>query len=266
MPIDLSSLHLLVTRPRKEADHWRDQLQTLGAEVNCQPVMEIKPVSTNREKQDIIDQILRLDEFQYLIFISKNAARYGCEWISEYWPQLPSDLNVLAIGQSTAEILNEKLSGIDALAPTAKSAMNSESLLRLMDLPKDNREKILIFRGVGGREYLSEQLRESGALPSYIELYYRSKPDNIDLTATLTSQKRVVTVVHSGESLENLCELASKDDRQWLQSQAILVPGDRVALLAKEKAFNNIITAANATHNSMIEALYDWHRRHPTKK
>jgi uroporphyrinogen-III synthase len=45
-----------------------------------------------------------------------------------------------------------------------------------------------------------------------------------------------------------------------MQQTALLLPGLRVAEIAKDLAFKQIIVAENATHKGMIEALYDWRR------
>jgi uroporphyrinogen-III synthase len=73
-----------------------------------------------------------------------------------------------------------------------------------------------------------------------------------------------VISVHSGETLQNLCRLIqthiNSATLHWMQQTALLLPGLRVAEIAKDLAFKQIIVAENATHEGMIEALYDWRR------
>ena len=123
-------------------------------------------------------------------------------------------------------------------------------------------QKILIFRGQGGRTYMGDILRSRHASVDYCELYQRAPPDTIDwqaLTAFQLSSQHKLIAVHSAETLDNLCNILS-DQQQWLMQQTLLVPGERVAQHAQHAGFNTIITAVNATDDSMIEALYEWRK------
>ncbi len=265
----LEGMHILITRPEAQAVLWAKQLHELGAKVTLQPMLAIRPVDDNEAKQAIINTILRLDEYQKAIFVSQNAVEYGIDWIDQYWPQLPAKINLLAVGSSTATLLNEKinqLGGVDSSHTInfPEQAMNSEALLALPILQAVDGEKILIFRGCGGRTYLGKSLEARGALVDYCELYRRLIPDAIDsakITQFKKSTQLPVTAVHSGETLHNLCTAIQANDLLWIKQQALLVPGERVAQLAKDLHFENIIIAKNATHESMIEALHDWQKR-----
>ncbi|MBX2809840.1 MAG: uroporphyrinogen-III synthase [Cellvibrionaceae bacterium] len=261
----LSGLHLLLTRPQAQATHWAPLLQKLGAQVSLLPMMVIEAVSHQRDKQAIINRILRLDDYQSVIFVSQNAVYFGAQWIDAYWPQLPLGLQFFAVGEATAKQLQETLGPMGATIVSPQMAMNSEALLALDALKTIAQQKIAIFRGRGGRPYLGEQLHARGAQVDYIELYYRRRPPSIDrqiLAHFKATSAQAITVVHSGETLENLCQSLNPADVGWLQQHPLLVPGARVAQQAQNKGFSTIIRAVNATHPSMIEALYDWRQQH----
>ncbi|MGH1485523.1 MAG: uroporphyrinogen-III synthase [Cellvibrionaceae bacterium] len=270
---DLQGLHLLVTRPQEQALPWAEKLTSLGADVTCQPMLSIKAVDDQVSKQLIATQIMMLDEYQKVIFVSQNAVSAGVSWIDEYWPQLPSGLTVFAIGSTTAALLADKLSLFGGSIISPKAAMNSEDLLALAELVSVKGEKILIMRGKGGRTHLGDSLKEKGALVDYCELYHRVIPDTIDqqkISAFRSSHSTPVIITHSGETLANLCTVLTStnaptnaannenDDLPWFKQQALLVPGKRVAEKAEALGFKHIIIAENATHESMIGALHDW--------
>lgn len=286
--VDLQGLHLLVTRPQAQALPWAEKLVALGAKITCQPMLSIAPVEDPVSKRLIASQVMRLDEYQSIIFVSQNAVNAGLAWIDEYWPQLPSGLTVLAIGSTTAALLEEKLSHLDGSIISPKAAMNSEDLLALAALASVKGEKILIMRGKGGRSHLGDSLTKKGARIDYCELYHRVIPDTIDqqkISTFRNSPLTPVVVTHSAETLTNLCAaLLSKqttpkatkrtpanasqaavnnegDDLPWFKQQALLVPGKRVAAKAAALGFKHIIVADNATHKSMIGALHEW-RQH----
>ena len=265
--LTLANVHLLVTRPEAQAVVWAEQLRVLGATVTVQPMMKIVPVDTDEAKQCIKNMVLNFAEYQKAIFVSQNAVNYGLQWLDQYWPQLPVDVEFFAIGTATASLLEEGIGqgALDAgyLSHSAYSAMNSEALLAHPRLQSVAGEKIVIFRGQGGRTVLADQLHEKGATVEYCELYRRettiTEPQTLPVDYRCTSAQPI-TVIHSGETLENVCSMITPDDLLWLQKHPLLLPGERVAQLAKQAGFRRLIVAKNATHDSMIEALNEWQR------
>jgi len=256
--LPLAGLRVLVTRPKPQAEELAKKLVQEGAEPLVMPLLDIVPFTEDAPEQEwlhIKNAVLELDRFQHVIFISTNAARWGCYWVDQYWPQWPIAQHVYAIGKATAVALSQHgvsaVSGIDS--------MNSEVLLELPELQSVMKDKILIFRGVGGREHLAQQLRKRGADVSYCEVYRRSCPEYYrgELAEKIRNQGVSVISVSSGETLTNLCTLLSSEDLAKITSElALLVPSKRVAKLADERGFHHILIADNATDSAMIAALY----------
>ena len=265
--IDLSGLHILITRPAAQALPWASQLENLGAKTSRQAMLEICPLSDTTSIQAAKNKIMNLDEYTKIIFVSQNAVNYGVAEIDKYWPQLPSNVDFFAVGASTAKLLADKLYDFGSNVHYPKHAMNSEALLALDSLKSVAGDKILIVRGCGGRTHLSLKLEARGALVDYCEVYERQRPKNIDIgvvAALKKSELTAVVSVHSGETLDNLYKLiqtySDTETLYWMQQTPLLIPGHRVAQIAKDLAFKHIIVAENATHESMIEALYDWRK------
>jgi len=262
----LTGLHVLITRPSAQAKPWALQLEELGAKTSSQTMLEICPLISSEAKQSAKNTVMRLDEYQKVIFVSQNAVDFGVSEIDTYWPQLPADLSFFAVGSSTANLLADKLSELGGSINFPEQAMNSEALLALPALQKVlEGEKILIVRGRGGRTHLGDSLEARGALVDYCEIYERRAPETVDTKALATFKNTVLTPivsVHSGETLNNLCDAiathTSQETLRWLQGTPLLLPGARVAQIAKDLAFTHTIVAENATNESMIEALYDW--------
>lgn len=263
MKLDLSGLQVVITRPEEQAQAWAKQLEALGATTIVTPMLAIQALSKSEDTQAITTTLLKLDEYQKALFVSQNAVNYACEWIDRYWPQLPQGLAFFAIGEATAQLLEKKLEHLGALVEAPQQAMNSEALLNLDALQRVAGEKIVIFRGVGGRTHLGKSLEARGALIDYCELYQRVIPDKFDenkISSLIDSQQAAVISVHSGETLENLCTRLSELQLRWAKQQTLLLPGERVAGIAKTLGFSKLIIAENATHESMIGALNDWRK------
>src|SRR5690606_8524052 len=212
------------------------------------------------ELQHVKERILALADYQKVVFVSRNAVQHAWEWIDRYWPQLPVNIRYFAVGSATASAASEYGLHVEA----AGEAMNSEALLQLPALQSVAHEKILICRGRGGRDFLAENLRARGARVDFCELYHRRLPEAARgqladfLRQRKHSKTELVLAAHSGESLENLNRLIDElptEDRAMLRGSFMLVPGERVADLARGLGFERVITALNATDAVMTETL-----------
>ncbi len=266
---DLSGLRLIVTRPPEQAEPWCEQLRAFGADARAVPLLALEPLTDPAQVQAIKERLLDFDHYQKAIFVSRNAVCFGLEWLRDYWPQWPRGVAFLAVGDSTARQLQAEGLEVTDLAVARRGAMNSETLLQAPALQRVAGEKILIFRGLGGRGKLAEVLRQRGARVDYCELYRRVLPEGAAaaLAAAFADaavwQQRNIIVLHSGETLNHyrqaLAQLAQNDGSAALvgrlQQLPLLVPGQRVAQLAQEAGFTQLLVAENATDAAMLAAL-----------
>lgn len=247
---------LWLTRPAHQAEASAAAFSALGFSVIPVPALEIAPLSDAEQRQAVRNRILDFDRYSFAIFVSQNAVRYGAQWLDEYWPQLPLHSRFLAVGQATAEALKDAGLPVVAELPLT-SAMNSEALLALPALQSVADQQIIIFRGLGGRTHLGDTLRARGARVDYCELYHRRAPAGLAAqVADALRQGPAWLVAHSGESLQHLhralsAQAAAGDWRRW----PVLVPGERVAQLAKSLGYEKVLTADNATDTAMCARL-----------
>ncbi len=259
----LRGLRVLLTRPQQQLPKWQSLLQSEGAETCPVPLMAIEPLSEPAAMQAIKDRIMALAEYRHVIFVSQNAAHHGLDWIDQYWPQLPVDVHFYAVGAATARVLQAYGCPVTA----AQDTMNSEELLALPQLQQVELQKVLICRGRGGRPLLAQALSERGAQVDYCELYERCFPREEALTALMQSRcgrSGDLVALHSGEALDNWHQLLQALQQTQPQQAAacaalpLLVPGERVAHLARERRYPEVIVARNASDEEMLGALRDW--------
>ena len=267
---DLNGLHIVVTRPRAQAEPWANRLQGLGAHVSLVSLMDIVPVQGEVQIRAIKNKILDFDRYQKAIFVSQNAVQYGFEWIDNYWPQLPSGVSFFAVGETTANLLQALGANVTDLAQTQTGAMTSETLLASPSLLHIAGEKILIFRGCGGRTHLGGELEARGAIVDYCELYQRELPvaatqleqllQHHNASTLALTNNHIVVTLHSGEMLANLNEIIKKlplSEQTLLRQLILLVPSSRVAEQAISAGFTRIFVAENATEARMLQRLLD---------
>ncbi len=258
-------MRIISTRPKHQASAWVERIQQSGYAVAPLPVLEIVPVKDEEARNRIRAQLQKLDEYKILIFVSQNAVRFGCDWIDEYWPQFPVGVSVLGVGAKTLEALQTRFRewGVDnnAVLPqrafNAFQGMNSEELLASESLQNVNNEKILIFRGCGGRTLLMDSLQERGAKVEHCELYHRTlPPESQQLCSELKiNPENDVVTLFSGESLENFTALMKNANISEWQSLALVVPSERVGQVATTMGYKKCEVAENATEEAMWQAL-----------
>lgn len=266
-------LQLLITRPLPQAEPWAQALLSQGIQSRCLPVLAMEPLSDPAGVQAIKDRIANIDLYQKVIVVSRNAVEFAMTWLDAWWPQLPTGIQWFAVGKTTARALEACGLTVSALEHTLEGAMTSETLLVADELQQVAGEKIVIFRGQGGRGHMGEILRARGAQVDYCELYRRVIPAGAAaaLADVLCSDgwRPDVVAVHSGESLQHwvqvLDEAAALTGEPGLadtfRQRGLLVPGERVAALAAAAGFQQLLVAENATDQAMTRALGDYAAR-----
>ncbi len=243
---------VLVTRPAGEpADRLAAALQAAGYRAVQQPLIELEPIAAPTQADAAI--IGALDSFAHVIFVSANAVRFGMLWLAREWPKLPAAPAWYAVGEVTGAQLRAQ--GVTVLTPGED--MTSEGLLALPGLTDVAGARVLIVKGEGGRETLATELAARGARVEVLACYRRSVPALPEgaLAALLEAEKVGVVLLSSGEGLANFRRLLRSSESSKFTGLRLIVPSKRVANLAREAGFDNIVTADNASDAAMCRAL-----------
>lgn len=268
----LAGLRVLVTRPEASQQELVDAIRSAGGEAVARPMLRILPLSDDRAIAKARATTQALDNFDLLIFISRNAVIHGCRLIDNYWPQFPIGPRLFAIGPSTAELLASQL---DQPVLNSGSGMDSESLLALPAMSEVKGLKIAIFRGVGGRDVLAATLRERGAHVVYVECYLREPLTYpaADLEAVLQTAAVNTIVVNSLQTLNALLACGKDDLRvqtfsgdrgkqaqtssllQKIVGIPLVVPSQRIAKAARENGIQSVFLSTGADTKSILSAL-----------
>lgn len=243
----MQDYRILITRPEPENTLSRERLSALGWSTVPLPMLEIAPIQDADQLAAIRAQVFDINEFDYVIFVSKNAARIACDWLDMCWPMLPSGVRWIGIGQGTTSTLQAE--GVPALSNPGHT---TEMLLEWLAPVKLRHAKVLIVRGMGGRPELGEKLEERGAKVRYLSLYERKKPDYVAQTFFMLPDIQLIWVT-SGESLIHLSSYVEQHKPEW-KVLPILTPSVRVNQQAKQMGWINASCAQGADDNSLIKA------------
>jgi len=244
----LSNKTILITRPKGRENHLRQLIEQAGGKVIHYPVIHIQPPP----ELDITHLILlqkKLHSFTVAIFISPTAV----EQSQIYFPALPEHFTIVAIGSKTSEALQQQNIPVDIEA----SEHNTESLLKdpFFQMPEIEGQRILIFRGNGGRALLGDTLTRRGAQVRYVETYQRELPPHPPLTEQQITQLSAITI-SSNEGLDNLITLM--EDPSLIIDTPMVVPSPRAQTLARQHGFKTILCAKNATDEAAMNTLIDY--------
>lgn len=199
----LAGLGVVLTRPRSQCETLAAGLEAKGARVLVFPALSIVRVALSPASRAALES---LPSAALAIFVSANAAEHGLVAARESGPW-PGPLAVAAIGEATAAWLKESGFG-RVIAPEA--GFDSESLLACPELREVRGRRVVIFRGVGGREHLRTALEGRGAEVAYVECYRRERPPSDPAALLAALERGEIDVVHamSAETVENFLALA----------------------------------------------------------
>ncbi|MCK1970955.1 uroporphyrinogen-III synthase [Franconibacter sp. IITDAS19] len=245
-------MKILVTRPSPAGEALVSRLRALGREAWSFPLIEFTPGRELARLPALLDALTPDD---LLFAVSQHAAHFaGAELkrIGKAWPQT---LNAFAIGRTTALALHQT-SGLHVSYPHDREV--SEVLLQLPELQNVAGKQALILRGNGGRELLAETLTARGANVTFCECYQRCMKiyDGTEEAWRWQSRGIDTLVVTSGEMLDQLYALIPEWYRtNWLLRCRLLVVSERLATLARERGWQDILVADNADNDALLRML-----------
>ncbi|WAB98318.1 MULTISPECIES: uroporphyrinogen-III synthase [Pseudomonas] len=247
----MSSWRLLLTRPEEDCAALAQTLAAAGIASECLPLLAIEPVQMDALQRQ---QLAGLGQYQAMIVVSKPAARSLLAQLAQAGLQ-PPPAGWFTVGQATAAVLQS--AGLSVAFPAQGD--DSEALLTLPALHqaiKGPAPRVLIARGVGGRELLAERLAEQGASVDYLELYRRCLPvyPAGTLVARIEAERLNGVVVSSGQGLEHLQQLAAAD---WprVARLPLFVPSPRVAEQARAAGAQQIVDCRGASATALLAAV-----------
>ncbi|ERO62879.1 uroporphyrinogen-III synthase [Pseudomonas piscis] len=251
----MTGWRLLLTRPAEDCAALAAILAEAGVASASLPLLEIQPLPVTQVQRSTL---LELDRYCAVIVVSKPAANLGLELLRQYWPQPPAQ-GWFCVGAGTGQILAD--AGLPVFYPQAGD--DSEALLELPQLREaigQPEPRVLIVRGEGGRELLSERLRSQGASVDYLELYRRCLPHYAEdvLLRRIQGERLNGLVVSSGQGFSHLQQLAGQAWPQ-LAKMPLFVPSPRVAEMARAAGAEIVVDCRGASAAALLTAL----REHP---
>lgn len=250
----LAGKHIVVTRPAGQATHLAEALVEAGAKPVLFPVLAIHPLGNITP---IADAAIHLDQYTLAVFVSPNAVTFGLSEILKHRPW-PAHLRVATVGHSSeAALAAHNLHGQEKQVLCPKDRFDSEALLELQELQAMHGQRVLIFRGDGGRDLLAETLRQRGAQVDYLTVYQRGQPalSPAPLFKLWEAGQLDAITITSSEGLHNLVDMIGPLGLAWLKKTPLFVPHARIAAAAEALALHTVILTPPADAGLMSGLL-----------
>lgn len=245
---------MLVTRPVHQAETLCGLIESAGGQAVRFPLLEIvDPLDPG----PLLKAIDRLEDYDIAVFISQNAVTRTLTKLRAR-REIPADLQFAAVGRGTARELLRSGIRVD-ICPSGR--FDSEALLAMPPMRRVSGQRVVVFRGDGGRELLGDTLRSRGATVDYIEAYRRTLPDtDVGVLHKEWTQAGIDAVIlTSNMALQNLFELVGASDQHWLLRMPVLVLGERAAGRARQLGFlGEVLVAQEASDAGLVKALRHW--------
>ena len=162
------NIALISTRPYEKNIVLLKRLKNTNISLLNHPLTEIKPLKDYAKFDSILSN---LKNYQHIIFISTNAVDFFVERFKSLSIELSDHIIFSSIGPITQEALENQFN-INVHCP--EEIYDSKHLIKNKIFNNLQDKKVLIIRGVGGREVLKDMLEEKGAEVNYGECYVRN--------------------------------------------------------------------------------------------
>lgn len=249
------------TRPQDRASTLTEALVDAGYQVATLPLLELKAEPFSFELQQLYQQ---LRQTQVIVVVSPTAVEVGMRYLQQANIDLAQLTHIqwIAVGQATAQALAKFK--IESFVPKVES---SEGMLDLPILKQqDHLKQIAFWRGLGGRQFMMQQLQQQGISVLNFVLYRRQCPELSVLKfptilKNIESHQQVALLISSEASWNNWQQLTSQNhiEAEWIY----LTLGERLTqLLTHSQALlnqaSNIIQLENLSASEIIHRMRCW--------
>ena len=235
---------ILITRQLQQSEKFSDILNKENIKNFIFPVIEIK-----RIKLRTID-LENIKSSDFIIFTSQNSVK---SLIHELEIKNLIGKKIAAIGESTKKSLNDLDVHVD-ICP--KSNFTSESLLQEIRSNNIVDKKIIIIKGVGGRNCLHEELSKDNYIFNDLDVYERELPSNLNYLSMRIFLDITHICVTSIAVLDNFIKISDILKFEVSENITFISGNSRIAEVVKRRfSRNKIMVSLNPSNKEMLNTI-----------
>ncbi len=255
--LDANERSAVITRPLAQALPFAQRLESLGLPAVIFPLLEIAPLGDTHALQATLQSIA---DFSLVMFVSPNAIDAALPFV----PEWPAHVAIAVVGEgSRLRLAYHGLTPENTriFCPAPGERMDSESLMRRLDIPALQGKGVLIVRGETGRNFLTDMLRQAGVRVHQLPAYCRQAPAmtaNRQHALQQLAQGNYDWIITSSEALRILKQqvqtLPDATGLANLLRQRLLVSHPRIGEVAAELGFLQV-ELTDSGDDALIAAL-----------
>ncbi|MDO3665888.1 uroporphyrinogen-III synthase [Acinetobacter higginsii] len=249
------------TRPDDRASVLTQALSEVGYQVEALPLLELVAEPFSEALQQLY---FALAETQVIVVVSPTAVEIGVRYLQQAGLHLDQLKHIqwVAVGQATAKALAQfKIASVVPEVETSEGMLELPILKQQMHL-----KKIAFWRGLGGRQFMMQQLQQQGVEILNFVLYRRQCPEQSftkfpEIVKKINLNQSVAVLISSEASWNYWRQLCGQHpcEAAWVY----LVLGSRLTQILRQvrdqtaQGFN-IIQLENLSASEIIQRMSDW--------
>lgn len=267
---------LINTRPHQNNQALSHALQQHGQSVYDFPVLQLDALPFSDELTQQFQQFLNAD---IVVAVSPIAVQIGMQYSQQYFGQnylaILQQKQWIAVGKATQNHL--KHYHIHSQCPQLETSegMLDLPILQTLNIAGSTKPIIAIWRGIGGRTFLMQQLQQYGCLTVNMRLYQRVLPHySASQLQQLSTHLPAWVLIsseqswHNWKTLRNQCPDAENktelDKLTLLWQNSYLILGERVSQIVNAECTQYPqahdltscrITITDLQHDTLLKAM-----------
>jgi uroporphyrinogen-III synthase len=248
---ELKDIGVLVTRPGDRGESLSQLIEKSGGRAIRFPVIDIVEL----DDFTLLDEVLgKIESYRLIVFVSVSSARAVVSRLKSLGGVIPNTTKIAAVGEQTAKICEQF--GME-VGFYPRNQVNSEGLIEELSHFDFKDQRVVIFRGQDGREWLGSEMIARGARVEYVQSYER-KLTSSSIEKVLHSWRRGKlnhVIVTSASILEGLCTLLGEENRYLLKQSWVITISARLQVLCEAKGLVKVVVAKNPSDGAVMECL-----------
>ena len=241
---------VVITRPQVQSQKLSNRLtkvfleQGVDLPVITLPLLEIVPI----DSQELASALHHaLDQTEWVSFVSPNAFLMCDQLLKKFGWTWPKHLSIAVVGGGSEQsILDSGIEYAQIIKPQDTGSWDSEGLWEalLAGQPDWTNRRMVMIHGEGGRNFLSEHLKDAGAVIDEFAVYRRQGLSKEDIAwKSINPSEHSVWVFNSSQAGDVLIKRLREFEmaEQFLQNETAIVSHPRILEKIQEIGFGEVL-------------------------
>jgi len=241
---------VVITRPQAQSQKLSKRLtqvfleQGISLPVIALPLLEIVPIDS-KELASALH--LALDQAEWVSFVSPNAFLMSDQLLKKFGWTWPKHLSIAVVGGGSEQsILDSGIEFAQIIKPQDTGSWDSEGLWEalLVAQPEWTHRRMVMIHGEGGRNFLSEHLKDAGAVIDEFAVYRRQGLSKEDIAwKSIDPTEHGIWIFNSSQAGEVLIKRLRELEiaEQFLQNETAIVSHPRILEKIQEIGFGDVL-------------------------